>query len=120
MSDITIHMDGEDYSLNDFEGREIVNVERLFDIVFLDELDRGSVTGAYAMIYIIKKRGNPGLTIDDVLSMKLGEVERILDPTIAPPTVTEAPEPAEASSEEPSKDEPEVKPKPKAKSKASV
>lgn len=77
--DLTISLDGESYSVNDFEGRELVAAERAFDISLFSELQRGSVTGVYALIFIIKRRKNPEFTAEQALALPLGEIDRMVD-----------------------------------------
>ena len=85
-----VTIDGETFDVNDFEGRELVAAERAFNISLFAELDRGSATGVYALLFIIKRRGNPAITVDDVLALPLGTFETMLDvqdePAPTPPT----------------------------------
>lgn len=74
-----IKVDGKEYAVDDFEGRELVDAERSFGISLFAELDRGSVTGIYAMLYLIKKRENARLTTDDVLALNLGDISKMLE-----------------------------------------
>jgi hypothetical protein len=76
--EVKITIEGQEYSLNDFEGRDIVGAERAFDISLFGELQRNSMTGIYALVYIIRRKTNPRLTVDDVLGIKLGEVENMI------------------------------------------
>jgi hypothetical protein len=77
--DVTLKVDGKEYSLNDFEGRAIVEAERAFNVSLFQELDRGSITGVYAILYLVKRQDNPNLTVDEVLSWNLGQVENMMD-----------------------------------------
>jgi hypothetical protein len=71
-----IRIDGDEYTLDDFEGRDLVNVERQLDISLGRELERMSSTGVYALVYLVKHKKDPGVTIDDVLSMNMGEISK--------------------------------------------
>jgi hypothetical protein len=84
-----VTIDGQTFDVNDFEGRELVAAERAFNISLFAELDRGSATGVYALLFIIKRRSNPEFTVDDALSLPLGTFESMVDlqaETPAPPT----------------------------------
>jgi hypothetical protein len=78
--EVKITIEGQEYSLNDFEGRDIVEAERAFDISLFSELQRNSMTGIYALVFMIRRQTNPHITMDDVLKIKLGEVERMVTP----------------------------------------
>ena len=73
-----ITVDGKDYSVDDFEGRELVDAEREFGVSLMFELDRASMQGVYALIYMIKKRENHAFTANDALNLKLGDVSKML------------------------------------------
>ncbi len=73
-----IQVDGKEYAVDDFEGRELVDAERSFGISLFAELDRGSVTGVYALLYLIKRRENKAFTADQALALNLGDVSRML------------------------------------------
>ncbi len=73
-----IQVDGKEYAVDDFEGRELVDAERSFGISLFAELDRGSVTGVYALVYLIKKRQDKTFTADRALALNLGEVSRMI------------------------------------------
>jgi hypothetical protein len=74
----TITVDGKDYTVDDFEGRELVDAEQAFGISLTFELDRVSMQGIYALMYLIKRRENPGFTRDDALALKLGDVMKMV------------------------------------------
>lgn len=75
---LMIEVDGKEYAIDDFEGRELVDAERSFGISLLAELERGSVTGVYAVLYLIKKREDGTFTPDDALALNLGQVQNML------------------------------------------
>lgn len=74
----SIKVEGKEYDVDDFEGRELVDAERAFGISLMIELDRFSMQGVYALLYLINKRGNPEYTADDALSLNLGKVQKML------------------------------------------
>lgn len=74
-----IQIDGKEFAVDDFEGRELVDAERTFGISLPYELDRGSMSGVYALVYLVKKRENKAFTIDDAFALKLGDVKRMVD-----------------------------------------
>jgi hypothetical protein len=74
---VTIHIEGKAYDLEDFEGREIIAAERALDISLLGEISRGSMLGVYAAVFMVKRRKDPTTTIDDVLALKLSEVVKL-------------------------------------------
>jgi hypothetical protein len=71
-----IRVDGAEYSIDDFEGRDLVDVERQLDISLSRELERWSTTGIYALVYLVKHKNDARVTLDEVLSMNMGEVGR--------------------------------------------
>ena len=73
-----IEVDGTTYDVEDFEGRELVDAERAFGISLMLELERASMQGVYALLYLIKKRENRAFTVDDALNLKLGDVSKML------------------------------------------
>lgn len=73
-----VEIDGKEYAVDDFEGRELVEVERAFEISLFTELNRSSVTGVYALLYLVKKRENPAFTPDQALALNLGTVTKML------------------------------------------
>jgi hypothetical protein len=75
---LKVQFDGQEYAVDDFQGRELVDAERSFGISLFAELDRGSATGIYAMLYLIKRRTNARFTVDDALALNLGEVTRMV------------------------------------------
>lgn len=74
-----VRIDGRDYELDEFEGRELVMAEREFGIALVPELERGSMLGVYAFLLIIKRRENPKITAAEVLEINLGEINRMVD-----------------------------------------
>lgn len=75
---IKIEVDGKEYAIDDFEGRELVDAERAFGISLFSELERGSVTGIYAVLYLIKRRDDASFTVDNALALNLGQVQNML------------------------------------------
>lgn len=75
---ITITVDGKEYAIDDFEGRELIDVERAFGISLYHELERSSMTGIYAILYLVKKRETPSFTVENALALKLGQVENMI------------------------------------------
>jgi hypothetical protein len=59
---VKIQIDGKAYDFEDFEGREIIAAERAFDISLMSELERGSMTGMYALLFMVKRRENGTIT----------------------------------------------------------
>jgi hypothetical protein len=69
-----IRIDGAEYAIDDFEGRDLVDVERQLDISLGQELERMSTTAVYALVYLVRHKNDARVTLDEVLSMNLSEV----------------------------------------------
>lgn len=87
---VKIHIDGKTYDLEDFEGREIIAAERAFDISLLGEISRGSMMGIYAAVFMVKRRENPDILVDEVLALKLSDVMKLGEEKQDPPPKSRA------------------------------
>lgn len=71
MSDsMTIQLEGKSYAIEDFELGELEWLEDELGAP-LDELKASSMKVAVRFVYLIKKRDNPGFTLDDARKLNL-------------------------------------------------
>lgn len=68
---ITVTLDGEKYSLEDFELGDLEWLEEYLDASLDDVKALTSMKAAVAFVYIIKRRDNPEFTLEDARKVKL-------------------------------------------------
>jgi hypothetical protein len=67
---LKVTLDGKEYALDDFELGELEWLEE--ELGDLDDMaNMASMKAAVRFVYVIKRRDNPGFTLDDARKLKL-------------------------------------------------
>ena len=74
----SIRIDGKEYSVDDFEGRELIDAEKVFGVNLLAGLDEPSVAIVYALVWLVKRRSNSRFTPDDAMKINLGDLGKMM------------------------------------------
>jgi hypothetical protein len=73
-----ITIDGETFDVDDFEGRELIDAEKVFGVNLLVGIDEPSMSVVYAMVWLVKRRANPGFSPDDAMKINLGDLGKMM------------------------------------------
>lgn len=73
-----ITIDGQTFDVDDFEGRELIDAEKVFGVNLLAGLDEPSMSIVYALVWLVKRRSNPRFTPDDAMRVNLGDLSKMM------------------------------------------
>lgn len=74
----SITIEGKTYDVDDFEGRELLEAEKVFGINLLAGIDEPSMAVIYALVWLVKRRGNPAFTPDEAMKINLGALSKMM------------------------------------------
>jgi hypothetical protein len=73
-----ITIEGQEFNVDDFEGRELLEAEKVFGVNLLSGMDEPSMAVVYALIWLVKRRGNPRFSPDDAMGINLGDLSKMM------------------------------------------
>jgi hypothetical protein len=74
----TITIDGEEFTVDDFAGSELLDAERAFNVNLLAGIDQPTMAVLYAIVWLVKRRRNPGYTPAEAMNLKLGDLSKMM------------------------------------------
>lgn len=75
MSDITIHIDGDKFELDDFELGELEWLEDYLGKSLNEAGALSSMKTAVGFVYLVKKRSDPEFTVEQARKVKLAAID---------------------------------------------
>lgn len=74
----SIRIDGQEYSVDDFEGRELIDAEKVFGVNLLAGLDEPSIAIVYALVWLVKRRTDSRFSPEDAMKINLGDLSKMM------------------------------------------
>jgi hypothetical protein len=72
---VKVHIEGKAYDLEDFELGDLEWLEEYLDAPLGDNNAMNSMKAAVGFVYIIKRRDDPGFTIEQARKVKLAAID---------------------------------------------
>jgi hypothetical protein len=74
----SITIEGVEYDVDDFEGRELIDAEKVFGVNLLAGIDQPSMSVIYALVWLVKRRANSRFTPEEAMKINLGDLGKMM------------------------------------------